>query len=304
VSLRWPHVVILSRAKDPVSLLIVFAMAFLATPLFAETVQFRLEQDVGPGIPAEITLIADRAEQPKATQDLTDAFDLARKFHADLDPANPEGTIAKINAKGMKATYVIRPDLANALAGALEVAQQTAGLFDFVSGRDNSLFFKKDFRRVQINTKKHEIFLKAEGVQLNLNPLLPGLLADHIASELTTRGWKNFFISLDGIVLARGRDANGPWKIPVDDLSKRSAKHAFLYEAQDQAAATFVSKSKYKAPDLRGVTLFNESAAKALGYAIAISELGLKQGLFFLGDHPFLKGILVDAQGQFHKVPE
>ncbi len=144
---------------------------------------------------------------------------------------------------------------------------------------------------------------------LSTEPLLKGHLTDQIAEELTRAGWENIFIDLGGVIVARGKDFNGAWKIPVVDDTTANAHHAFVFKTfHDIAVATINDHDKNVAgisSDLKSVTVFtNEGAAKAEELALAGFAAGLHQAQKMLKRADMERSVLIDKNGTFIRIPE
>ncbi|MDP2599616.1 MAG: FAD:protein FMN transferase [Deltaproteobacteria bacterium] len=144
---------------------------------------------------------------------------------------------------------------------------------------------------------------------LRTDPLLKGHLADQIAEQLTRAGWENIFVDLGGIVVARGKDFNGVWKIPVVDDTTANAHHAFVFKAfQDVAVATVRGSDKNVTDlsnDLKSVTVFtNEGAAKAQDLALTGYSAGLNRAQKLLKKAAVERSVLIDQNGRFIQIPE
>ena len=138
---------------------------------------------------------------------------------------------------------------------------------------------------------------------------MKGYLADLIAEDMTRAGWKNIFVDLDGTIVAKGKDFNGAWKIPVVDDTTANAHHAFVFKAfQDVAVATVRNKDKNVADissDLKSVTVFtNEGAAKAQDLALAGFSAGLNGAKKILKSSEIQRSVLIDQDGRFIQIPE
>jgi len=282
----------------------------LVSVVHAEPVQFNLKDSVCHSLAADIYVVADRSEQEKATQGLYTAMDHARETCQRLNTEEAASEIAQINEKG-EGTYNVSEELSFALEEALKVSGWTDGMFDITYPSGAAVFTIKDFRRLNFNRKKKTLTVKSPGMILDFRYMLRGVLADQIARDLQGHGWKNCFIEISGVTVVRGQDANGPWKVAVDDQSKGAAKHAFRYKVQDIGIATVAAemlgtlrhpKTKQTiTSDLTAATVFTETAAQAEGLAAGLIFLGKDRGLILLKNLPSIQAVLVDKEGKFHR---
>ncbi|MDZ4224473.1 MAG: hypothetical protein U1D33_01055, partial [bacterium] len=120
---------------------------------------------------------------------------------------------------------------------------------------------------------------------------------------------ENIFIDLGGVVVAKGKDFNGMWKIPVVDDTTANAHHAFVFKAfQDVAVATVLGSDKNVTDlsnDLKSVTVFtNEGAAKAQDLALTGYSAGLNRAQKLLKKAAVERSVLIDQNGRFIQIPE
>ncbi|MDO8519718.1 MAG: hypothetical protein Q7T11_06105, partial [Deltaproteobacteria bacterium] len=162
-------------------------------------------------------------------------------------------------------------------------------------------------KKLEVNLEKNEVTLKSADILINIEPLLKGYLADVIIEDLNSAGWKDSFLELNGIYVARGSDFNGAWKVPVVDKTTASAHHAFYYKAVNTAAATVTSSETGTTPsssDLKSVTVFTEEGAcKAQGLAIGAYAAGLNNAKKILRVAAS-RSVLIDQNGKFVQIPE
>lgn len=134
------------------------------------------------------------------------------------------------------------------------------------------------------------------------DPGIRGCLADIIMENLLREGWKDSFLDLGGVFIARGRDFNGPWKIPVVDKTTAHARRAFFYKASNVSAAT-VEKNQ-AGSEIKSVTVFLEGeACDAQRLASAASETDLGKAKKILKTGGAVRYVLIDQSGNFLQNP-
>lgn len=285
------------------TLLALTVLLFISTLAKAEPVQFMLQDSLEPGRSLTVYIVGDREQQTKATDALYAALDHGKRAWNSFNIGNPESELSKINAKG-KGVYTISADLSKAITEAVTVAKWSEGRFEPVFSADSNFFVKKDFRKIALDPDTNQLTIKSDNLTIDLHTMVQGLVVDIIADDLNFHHWPNSYISLNSTYLARGHDANGPWKISVEDQSAGDAKRMIYFKATDLASATFTGLGTQNKSDLKAVTIFTQSAAQAAAFSGVIYSMGLKEGSAFLKSLPYLTSILVDAQGQFHKIPD
>lgn len=264
-------------------------------PIFAQPGSQRIfEADVAPDLRATWVVVDDFPKREEEAQMvLQQAAQHARQILDHLDPLNPLSEITTLLTKKETGAFPVSPELAQILYTTQEIAQEMG---------------EPLARKVKVNRKENQVKLKSTDVIINIEPLLKGFLADQMMKDLTEAGFSNSFLNLEEVFVTRGKDFNGPWKIKVIDQTSLHAQRAFLYKADDTAAATVAFNQKdfsLPASDLKSVTIFTKgSACRAQGLATAVYAMGLTQAQKFLKGSEIDRAVLVDNQGRFYQIPE
>lgn len=275
------------------ALIFLSLLIYPSHPLHAQ-VQAIFEDFLAPDIKVTWLVVGDFPNQnEKALSAFQTALGTARNVLEKIDPQNPFSEISQLMAKKEKGTYEVSLEVAQILNIAKEVSDTLK---------------EPMAKKIRVDLAKPEVALKSTDVEINIEPLLKGFLADRIMQQLLDAGWNDSYIDLDGIFITRGEDFNGKWKIPVIDPTNAKARHAFFYKATDIAAATvsYDPKSlRVISPDLRSVTIFSkDGACKAQGLASAMYTVGLESALKLLKRSDISRAVLIDQNGQFIQFPE
>ena len=298
-----------SKFKIQISKVCFAAACLFCRVVFAEPVQFVMDSPLCQSLQTTIYIVADRAEQATVSSGLYNTIEYAKKLCKDVDADNPESSVAKINQKG-KGTYSVSPELARILDEAIRVSKWTGGYFDVTYRSMGGMFSTKDFRRLELDVEKQKLTVKSPGMILDLRYVLRGVMADQLSRYLKDKGWKNTFVEVSGVTMASGFDANGSWKVAVDDQSAGNAKKSLQYQVQDTAVATVTTArqkitdpitKKEAVTDLKAATVFTENATQAEGFATALLTLGKDRALTLLKQFPAMNAIMVDQNDQFVK---
>ncbi len=287
-------------------------MLFLILPklVAAQATQFLLEDTVGGKYKVKIYVVGDTMAKNQIQESLYKAVDHANLVFKKLKPDDPNSELGAINAKKTAGIYMVSPELAGAINEGYEASEWSKGLCDLTSPSE-----QRNYKEIKVKIKTNELKIKKDGTLINLNFILRGFLADTIANDLNTAGWKNVLIKIEDVFVTRGNDVNGPWKIPIITPTDKFAKRAFYYKATDVASATLTinrgpiqvidSRTKQIASsDLKSVTIFMSSAAKSEGLACGVYLMGFEEGKNFILKYPNLRAVLDNAQGQLTFVPE
>jgi len=149
--------------------------------------------------------------------------------------------------------------------------------------------------------------------RMDFSGIAKGHIIDLAASFLKKRGWKNFFINVNGDAYAAGRNARGEkWKLPIEGARD---KKAAIFLSNRAAATSGVIKRQWKVRgkkvhhlinpkypnffsfEIRSVVIINTKAEWADGRAKVLILMGAKKGLTFAKKKK-LRAIFVDNQGK------
>ncbi|MDO8527380.1 MAG: FAD:protein FMN transferase [Deltaproteobacteria bacterium] len=291
-------------------LLITALLICLPRLVFAQATQFYLEDSIADKWKVKIYVIGEAQAKTQIQESLYSAMDHAKLTYDKLDADNPSSELGSINQKKIKDNYMVSPELARAVAIGLDVSRWTDGYFDITFDSE-----EPNYKKVDVKLKDNELKIKEYNLVINLRYMLPGFLADQIADEMNTAGWKNCLVKVGDMFVARGNDINGPWRVPVVTPTEKYAKRALFYKATDVAASTVTTNSgpiniinpKTKSgtnSDLKSVTIFTVSAAKAEALATGIYVMGMANGKTFLAKNKNLRAVLGDMQGNLTFIPD
>lgn len=274
----------------PFLLLISYFLLLPPVTIHAQATQFYLEDSLGSGMTARVYLIGQAEAKTPVQEALYAAIDHAR---ASLEKIQDE--IAAINQQKSKENTMVSPELAKALHAGLELSEKTGGQFDITAG---------NFKKMKVNLKNNSVKILGENIQIDLAPILKGVLADLIAEDLAKAGWPNLLIKIENVYVTRGNDANAPWRIPVVVPSQKIAKRVLYYKTKkERAAGATWSPSEATSSNLQSVTIFSQSGANAEGLSSTVYRMGMEGGKAFLAKNKSLSAIFVDTQGNLTNVP-
>lgn len=145
-----------------------------------------------------------------------------------------DSEIVRINAMRSTEPIEVSEPMAAALGCALELARRTGGAFDPTVGPVTELYRKARKsgeldREAVARARPHVGWQKLawEGgrlskadpdVQLDLDGIVAGLVADSLAVRLEQAGVRSFFLDVTGEILVRGTKADGaPWRAGIVD---------------------------------------------------------------------------------------
>jgi len=147
----------------------------------------------------------------------------------DIFSANRDGTdLDRVNQNAGSGPVKVRPELIEVLSRALEYAEKTDACFEptigplvklWGIGTDNAQVPGKgeiqkaldliDYREVEINRKDGTVFLKKQGMALDLGAIAKGYAADDLKDLLTREAVERGIIDLGGNIFAIGERKTG-----------------------------------------------------------------------------------------------
>lgn len=261
------------------------------SPLYAQPTQFYLEDHLNDGVQARIYLIALPQARPQVQEALYASVDHARQAQDTI-----QRELADIQQKGA-GSFMVSAELAQAMSAGVELSKKTNGQFNIAS--------QGDYRKIKVNPKSNTLKLNDTNIQIGVDAILKGFLADLIADDLVRAGWPNVLVKVENVYVTRGNDANAPWRIPVVVPSEKIAKRVLYYQAKKESAAgaTWTAKQDATtASDLNSVTVFSHRGIDSAGLAPAVLKMGSVEGKKFLARNKSLSAILVDHQGNLTNV--
>lgn len=98
-----------------------------------------------------------------------------------------------------------------------------------------------DPKAIELNDKTHEVFLKHQGMKIDLGCIAKGYIADLIINDLKEKGAQAGMINLGGNVLTFGNAENrsdGYWRIGIKDPNQKDAPYKGILKIKDESIVT------------------------------------------------------------------
>ena len=228
----------------------------------------------------------------------------AQRTYDLLDAANPASDIAKLNAGSGKGKIQVSWQTVEAFKAAQKVAQWTKGAFDVV-------VLNGDYHAISIDEKASTIELKNQGMEVRLDPIIDGYLADYMINLINAAKMQNAMVRVGNVFRGIGESLYGPWRIQVQEDSAAYARHALNLTISNTGIATISAaefrvkplmdyrSKKTMAPTCKGATIVTSEGALALGLAYAVFVVGPDEGMKLLNNIGKVRGLIVDSQGKF-----
>ena len=186
------------------------------------------------------------------------SFARLREIEDRMSLRNQKSEVAEVNRYAGKKPVVVSADTFSVIRKALEIAALSSGAFDptvgplvqaWDIGGDNprkppqdeidSLLPLIGYERVIIDIEASSVFLKDEGMVLDLGGIAKGYAADEVARILHEHGVEHAIVNLGGNVLTLGNKTDGkPWKIGVQDPEALRGEYVMILSLTDQTLVT------------------------------------------------------------------
>lgn len=229
--------------------------------------------------------------------------------------------INKFNRYKKTTEFPISNEFAYVVEAALDISKQTKGAFDITVSpfidlwgfgsktqyatptkeKIQTLFAYVGFQHLTV--KSNPVALQKDNikVKINLSAIAKGFAVDKISDFLEKQGYQNYLVEIGGEVRSKGDNSSGKkWRIAIEQpkLNKNIVNR--IITISDKAVATSGDYRNYFIKDkvryshtinpktgspvkhkLASVTVINDSAMYADGYATALMVMGEKIGKEF-----------------------
>lgn len=270
-------------------------------------------------------------------QALSAASEAAARLAAILDRHRAGSEVAMINAQAGKGPVIVSADTFANISLALEVGRLTSGAFDLTVapllelwgfGTGNAVVPSEqqlakglplvDYQRVRLVEEGMQVFLEAEGMQLDLGGIAKGYIVDRAVEVLRAAGVSSGTVDAGGDIRAIGSKPDGsPWRIGIRHPRERR-KLVAIVELRDKAIVTSgdyerfftVGEQRYHhlldpqtgmpARGVTSVTVVAPDAFTADAYSTAVFVMGRERGMALVESLPEVEAIIITEDGQIH----
>lgn len=249
------------------------------------------------------------------------SFDRIRQIENEVSINKEETELDKVNDAAGKEPVKVGEDTFNIVKKGMEYSKKSQGSFDITIGPIVKLWSiglpeakvptEKEideklksvgYEDLQLNEKDNSIFLKKEGMIIDLGAIAKGYTADAVAEVLREEGVSSAIINLGGNVLALGTRPDGlPWNIGVQNPFDARGQILGTIEVKDKSVVTsgiyerFIEKDGKKyhhilSPftgfpyenEIAGVTIISDKSVDGDGLSTTVFSKGLKDGIEFI----------------------
>ncbi len=175
-----------------------------------------------------------------------------------------------------------------------------------------------DYRDVEVNEEKGEVYLKRHGMGLDLGGIAKGYAADEVKEALVGEGIKHAIINLGGNVLTIGaRYDDKPWNIGIKDPEAPAKGILGIVRITDATIVTSGDYERYfekdgkryhhilnpftgypESGEIRGVTIVTSSSFDADALSTTVFLLGVEKGMDLVENLEGVEAIVVTDDRQ------
>jgi thiamine biosynthesis lipoprotein len=273
----------------------------------------------------------------KADSAAEKALDRIREIEGLMSATQKNSEVDLINQNAGKKPVKVSADTQRVVEKGLYYGRLSGGLFDITVGplvklwgigtenpqvpREQELknaLELTDYRDVEVNGEKGEVYLKRRGMGLDLGGIAKGYAADEAKKVLAGEGIKHAIINLGGNVLAIGARYDGTsWNIGIKDPEEPAKGLLGIVRITDATIVTSGDYERYFEKDgkryhhilnpftgypgngeVRGVTIFTSSSFDADALSTTVFLLGVEKGMDLVENLEGVEAIVVTDDRQ------
>lgn len=253
---------------------------------------------------------------------------------------NENGTLVdKINDYAGVAPIKVDSDTYTVIKKGLEYAKISNGLFDISVGpivklwniglpearvptqeEINSNLPLIGYSDIELNDKENTVFLKRQGMIIDLGGIAKGYTADIISNLLTEEGVKSAIIDLGGNIFALGQKINGDdWRVGIQNpfsdrgdsiasikVKNKSVVTSGIYERfieKDGVKYHHILNPKTGYPydnEIAGITIISDKSVDGDALSTSVFAMGLEDGSKFVNSQPDIDVIFVTKDNKLY----
>jgi thiamine biosynthesis lipoprotein len=247
-------------------------------------------------------------------------FDRIQEIDERMSANRAESEVSRINAAAGTAAVAVSADTFEVIREAVAFSRLGDGRFDLTvgplvklwgTGTDDARVPAKDeiaaalalvgWRDVELSEPDATVFLRREGMAIDLGAIAKGYAADEAAAVLAARGVTTALIDLGGNLLTFGAKPDGsPWRIGLQDPDPSVPRGTHIGVVEFEGSRTVVTSGTYEryfvrdgvryhhlldtatgspvANGLVAVTIFTARSVEADGWSTLAFASGLERG--------------------------
>ncbi len=284
---------------------------------------------------SDLRLTAWTSEEAGAVAAFDEAFREVDRLEDLLSNWRQHSDVQRVNEAAGKHPVPVGTELRDVLSTARQVSEWTSGKFDVTFGVMSGLWKfdyqnqdgtipdhndvvrrRKliDYRDLVVDERVGTVFLRREGMVVNLGGIAKGYAVDRARDILRRKGLHDFMIQFGGDLYAAGHEGDRPWRLGIQDPRGPANR---IFATVDVSDSTFSTSGDYArsfikdgrryhhildpatgepAEGCRSVTIMTGSATVADGLSTGVFILGPEAGMALIEKLPDVQGVIVSAK--------
>ena len=275
---------------------------------------------VGKTLMGTIVTITVQSNNPNARQAISLAFDEISRIEKLMSPFLQESDVYKINHGAAQTAIKISPETFALIEKSYKLSEKTQGAFDITFVPLGRLYNYKDpnftppstndikkikhlvdYKNLTLNSEKHEVVKKYDGVQIGLGAIAKGYAIAQAASVLRKNGIKSAIVESGGDLQVIGTNAGKAWRTGLMHPRKKEILLSISLKNNDSIATSgdYERYVEYEgkryhhilnpqtgapAQTFASVSVISKDPALADAYSTAIFVMGLNALEFLKND--------------------
>ncbi|WP_071393184.1 FAD:protein FMN transferase [Bacillus tuaregi] len=177
-----------------------------------------------------------------------------------------------------------------------------------------------DYGQVELNKKEQTVFLKKQGMQLDLGSIAKGFIADEVVEVLKENDVTTAIIDLGGNIYVLGNNPSGrEWTVGIQDpLSTRGATIGKISEANKSIVTSGIYERYLEVGgktyhhllnpddgypymnDIAGVSIVSEKSIDGDGLSTSLFSKGIQGGLEFIEQYEDTEAIFISTDNKVY----
>lgn len=210
------------------------------------------------------TIVSLKVYGEKAEENIEEAIKLLGNIEDKMSVNKESSEVNKLNSSSGNKSQKVSKKTYYVIKKAMEYSKLSEGAFDITVeplvklwgiGTDKARIPSKEeiekarelinYKNIEVN-ENGQIYLKKQGMKIDLGGIAKGYGADEIKSMLIKKGVKSAFINIGGNVNLLGSKTDGnPWKIGVQNPLKDKGEYLGILTVSDKSIVTSGNYERY-----------------------------------------------------------
>jgi len=319
-----------------ISILLFFSFILILHPSSSQSSNLFKHHQVAMGTMIEIILMGD--DEEAANKAALQAFQEMKRIQTLMSPWIDSSDVTRINRSAGKEWVKVSPETLEVIKKAKEISELSEGKFDITvaplvdlwrkAGEKKAPPSREDvkgkldlvnFKKIEIDPKG-KVFLKKEGMAIDLGGIAKGYAVDKAFNVLRSLGYKNLIVNAGGDLRVGGTKNNQPWsigiqnprepesiltRIPLFDVAVATSgdyQKFFTYQGK-RYHHICNPKTGFPTEGCQSVTIVTKDCIAADGLATAIFVLGPEKGYALCQKLDGVDCLIVDKEGKIIRSP-